>query len=73
MDRTILFKSMPDDKLKQCYHQYIGMELKKEIDNEPLLFVLENYKKDIGDKAAYAIMSHDMLIEIARRWVSSAW
>jgi len=73
MKRVIPFKNIPNDILEKCYHQYIQMEIKRDIVNieqEPLLSTLECYKKDIGEKGAYAIMTHELLMEIAKRWIN---
>jgi len=61
---------MPNDILEKCYYQYIQMEIKRDIEQEPLLSTLAHYKKDIGEKGAYAIMTHELLMEIAKRWIN---
>jgi len=67
-----LFSGMTDDKLEECYRQYIGIQIKKDtLENEPLSIVLDKYKIEIGVKYSHvvsAIMYNQMFVEIARRW-----
>lgn len=69
MKRINLFKSIPDTALEDCYHQFIKLQINKEIDKDSYLQIAyEQYIDMIGEKAAYAIMNSDLLNEIAQRW-----
>jgi len=63
-----IFSGISDNILEECYHQYIRIQLKKDIlQNEPLSLIVKHYKSYFGDKFE-AILYHNMLIEIADRW-----
>lgn len=68
MNRNNLFNKMSDKILEKCYHEYISMELKKLDDNAFLYDILNQYIRDIGEKAAKPLMISDLLHEIAKRW-----
>jgi len=68
MSRTNVFKSMDHENLEQCYYDLIAIEIKKENNPNHLSDIIKQYQNEVGEKAAFAIMKNDMLMEIAKRW-----
>lgn len=68
MSRINAFKSMDHKNLEQCYYDLIAIEIKKENNPNHLSDIIKQYQNEVGDKAAFAIMKNDMLMEIAKRW-----
>jgi len=71
-----IFLVMSDKELEECYHQHINYEVNKEINEERLMNIYEQYLTEFGDRAAMPVMTSQLLHEISKRWCKvykTAW
>jgi len=59
---------MTNEELEKYYQEYMLFECKKDVSND-FNKLLDNYKNEIGEKAAFPILKNDLLNVIAHKWM----